>query len=155
MTSADRDVNRLQHWLDTHHLQRAQDRQATGHRLVSAIRQRDVGRYTSRIVNFVEGAAISIGKALFDAVLVLVISIYMLLDMQRLARRIDRRFPPARRAPADRADRARARLLRARADRAQPDHRHERRARALGLSGSPGSCPTPTPTRSSSAAGSR
>ena len=44
--------------------------------------------------NFVEGAAISIGKALFDGVLIFVVSIYMLLDMQRLARTVDRRFPP-------------------------------------------------------------
>ncbi len=92
-TSAYRDVNRLQHWLDTHHLNSIKI-SADGHRLVNKIRQRDIGRYTSSIINFVEGAAISIGKALFDAVLVLVISIYMLLDMQRLARRVDRRFPP-------------------------------------------------------------
>jgi predicted PurR-regulated permease PerM len=92
-TSADRDVDRLQHWLDTHHLQSIKIQQS-GHRLVERIRQRDVGKYTHRIVNFVEGAAISIGKALFDAVLILVVSIYMLLDMQRLSRAVDRRFPP-------------------------------------------------------------
>jgi predicted PurR-regulated permease PerM len=45
-------------------------------------------------VTFVEGAAISIGKTLFAAVLLLVVSIYMLLDMQRLGRTVDRRFPP-------------------------------------------------------------
>ena len=93
LTDADRDVNRLQHWLDSNHLA-ALKISKEGHKIVKLIRQRDVGRYTNRIVNFVEGAAISIGKALFDAVLVLVISIYMLLDMQRLARRVDRRFPP-------------------------------------------------------------
>jgi putative heme transporter len=93
-TSADRDVDRLQHWLDTHHLKTLKVARE-GHKLVRTIRERDIGRYTSRIVNFVEGAAISIGKGLFDAVLVLVISIYMLIDMQRLARRVDRRFPPA------------------------------------------------------------
>ncbi len=93
LTSADRDVNRLQAWLDHHHL-RSIKIEKSGHRLVERIRQRDVGRYTHRIVNFVEGAAISIGKALFDAVLVIVVSIYMLLDMQRFARAVDRRFPP-------------------------------------------------------------
>ncbi len=93
LTSADRDVNRLQAWLDHHHL-RSIKIEKSGHRLVQRIRQRDVGRYTHRIVNFVEGAAISIGKALFDAVLVIVVSIYMLLDMQRFARAVDRRFPP-------------------------------------------------------------
>jgi predicted PurR-regulated permease PerM len=92
-TSADQDVDRLQHWLNTHHL-RSIKIQRQGHKLVRQIRQRDVGRYTHRIVTFVEGAAISIGKTLFSAVLLLVVSIYMLLDMQRLGRRIDRRFPP-------------------------------------------------------------
>jgi predicted PurR-regulated permease PerM len=92
-TSANRDVDRLQHWLDTHHLSSIKiDKE--GHKLVKKVQQRDIGRYTGRIVNFVEGAAISIGKALFDCVLIVVISIYMLLDMQRLARRVDRRFPP-------------------------------------------------------------
>jgi predicted PurR-regulated permease PerM len=93
VTSADRDVNRLQHWLNTHHLKQIKI-EKSGHRLVKRIRQRDVGKYTHRIVTFVEGAAISIGKGLFDAVLVIVISIYMLLDMQRLAARVNRRFPP-------------------------------------------------------------
>lgn len=98
LTSADRDVNRLQHWLDTHHLS-AIKVENEGHRIVERIRKRDIGRYTNRIVSFVEGAAISIGRALFDAVLIVVISIYMLLDMQRLARRVDRRFPPGRGRP--------------------------------------------------------
>jgi predicted PurR-regulated permease PerM len=93
LTSADRDINRLQHWLDTHHLATLKIA-ADGHRLVRDIRRRNVGHYTSRIVSFVEGAAISIGRALFDGALIVVISIYMLLDMQRLARIVDRRFPP-------------------------------------------------------------
>jgi predicted PurR-regulated permease PerM len=61
---------------------------------VRQIRQRDVGHYTSRIVSFVEGAAISIGLTIFSFVLLMVVSIYMLLDMQRLGRLVDRRFPP-------------------------------------------------------------
>jgi predicted PurR-regulated permease PerM len=92
-TSADRDVDRLQHWLNTHHLQSVKV-QARGHRLVRQIEQRDVGKYTHKIVTFVEGAAISIGKTLFSVVLLFVVSVYMLLDMQRLGRTIDRRFPP-------------------------------------------------------------
>jgi len=92
-TSAYRDVTRLQHWLNTHHLRSIKIEQK-GHRLVNQIRRRDVGKYTHRIVTFVEGAAISIGKTLFSAVLLLVVSVYMLLDMQRLGRAIDRRFPP-------------------------------------------------------------
>ncbi len=92
-TDADRDVDRLQHWLDTHGLGSI-DVQERGHRWVKQIREKDVGKYTSRIVDFVEGAAISIGKALFAAVVILVASIYMLLDFSKLARAIDRRFPP-------------------------------------------------------------
>jgi predicted PurR-regulated permease PerM len=92
-TSADRDVDRLQHWLDTHHLKTVRIQQR-GHKLVRQIRRRDIGKYTHRVVTFAEGAAISIGKTLFALVLLLVISIYMLLDMPRLERAVDRRFPP-------------------------------------------------------------
>ena len=99
----------------THHHLQSIKIEKSGHRLVKRIRKRDVGRYTHRIVNFVEGAAISIGKALFDCVLILVVSIYMLLDMQRLARAVDRRFPPHDGQAADLADGARARLVRPRA----------------------------------------
>ncbi|HZT46240.1 MAG TPA: AI-2E family transporter, partial [Gaiellaceae bacterium] len=92
-TDADRDVDRLQHWLDTHGLGsiKVQER---GHRWVKQVREKDVGKYTHRVVRFVEGAAISIGKFLFAAIVVLVVSIYMLLDFQRLAGAIDSRFPP-------------------------------------------------------------
>jgi predicted PurR-regulated permease PerM len=92
-TSADSDVDRLQHWLNTHRLKSVKV-QARGHRLVRQIRQRDVGKYTHKIVTFVEGAAISIGKTLFSVVLLFVISVYMLLDLQRLGRTVNRRFPP-------------------------------------------------------------
>jgi predicted PurR-regulated permease PerM len=92
-TSAYQDVDRLQHWLNTHHLKSIKV-ERRGHRIVRQIQQRDVGKYTHRIVNFVEGAAISIGKTLFSLVLLIVVSIYMLLDMQRLGRAADRRFPP-------------------------------------------------------------
>jgi predicted PurR-regulated permease PerM len=92
-TSADRDVDRLQRWLNVHHLKSVKVQQR-GHRLVRQIRQRDVGKYTNKIVTFVEGAAISIGKTLFSVVLLFVVSVYMLLDLQRLGRVVDRRFSP-------------------------------------------------------------
>jgi predicted PurR-regulated permease PerM len=92
-TSADRDVDRFQRWLNAHHL-RSIKIQKRGHKVVKQIRQRDVGKYMNKIVTFVEGAAISIGKTLFSVVLLLVVSIYMLLGMQRFGRRLDRRFPP-------------------------------------------------------------
>jgi predicted PurR-regulated permease PerM len=90
---ADRDVNRFQDWLNTHHLSSIHV-QKRGHDLVDRIQKKDVGKYTSKVVDFVEGAAISIGKLLFSAIIILVVSVYMLLDFPRLARTIDRRFPP-------------------------------------------------------------
>jgi predicted PurR-regulated permease PerM len=90
---ADRDVDRFQAWLDRHHLRQV-DVQQRGHRIVRQIRDKDVGRYTSQVVDFVEGAAISVGKTLFALVLLVVVSIYMLLDLPRLQSGIDRRFPP-------------------------------------------------------------
>jgi predicted PurR-regulated permease PerM len=93
-TDADRDVDRLQRWLDTHGL-KSIDVRERGHKLVKQIRDKDVGKYTDKVVEFVEGAAISIGKLIFSVVLIVVVSIYMLLDMERLKRAVDRRFPPA------------------------------------------------------------
>src|SRR2546423_10816343 len=90
---ADRDVDRLQHWLDTHRLSGIHV-QKRGHKLVRDIRKHDVGKYTNKVVRFAEGAAISLGKLLFSAIIILVASIYMLLDFPRLQRAIDRRFPP-------------------------------------------------------------
>ena len=92
-TDASRDVDRFQRWLNGHHLRGIQVA-TPGHKFVDSIRKRDVGKYTSKAVSFVEGAAISIGKALFSTVLVIVVSIYMLLDLRRFGAALDRRFPP-------------------------------------------------------------
>src|SRR5438132_4315634 len=93
LVDADRDVNRLQQWLDTHRLGgiKVENR---GHRLVRDIRKHDIGKYTNKVVNFLEGAAISIGKLLFSAIVILVVSIYMLLDFPKFERRLAKRFPP-------------------------------------------------------------
>jgi predicted PurR-regulated permease PerM len=92
-THADRDVDRFQVWLNTHRLGGIKI-QKQGHDLVQRIADKDVSNYTRQVIDFVEGAAISTIKFLFSLVLVLVVSIYMLLDMPRLARTVDRRFPP-------------------------------------------------------------
>src|SRR5438132_1591447 len=93
VVDADRDVNRLQQWFDTHRLGSI-NVENRGHRLVRDIRKHDIGKYTNKVVNFLEGAAISIGKLLFSAIVILVVSIYMLLDFPKLERRINARFPP-------------------------------------------------------------
>src|SRR5215212_312213 len=87
-TEAERDVDRLQAWLDDHGLERIEIRKQ-GQDLVDRIQEANPESYTS------EGAAFSIVELLFSLVLIIVVSIYMLLDMDRLARGIDRRFPPA------------------------------------------------------------
>ena len=92
-TDAYRDVDRFQHWLNTHHLGGVKI-QKQGHDLVNRIRKKDVSKYTGKVIDFVEGAAIGTIKFLFSLVLVIVVSIYMLLDMPRLRRAVDRRFPP-------------------------------------------------------------
>lgn len=97
-THADRDVDRLQAWLNGHHLKRVKIRKQA-HDFVDNIRGNDVQKYTTRVIDFVEGAAIGTVKLLFSLVLLLVISIYMLLDMDRLSRVVDRRFPPPANSP--------------------------------------------------------
>jgi predicted PurR-regulated permease PerM len=92
-TQADLDVDRLQHWLNTHRLGSIHI-QERGHTLVRDIRKHNIGKYTNKVVNFLEGAAISLGKLLFSVIVILVVSIYMLLDFPKLERSVDRRFPP-------------------------------------------------------------
>ena len=98
-TAAYRDVDRFQHWLNTHHLGGIKV-QKQGHDLVNRIRKKDVSKYTGKVIDFVEGAAIGTIKFLFSLVLVIVVSVYMLLDMPRLQRAVDRRFPPTPSSPS-------------------------------------------------------
>jgi predicted PurR-regulated permease PerM len=92
-THAERDVDRLQVWLNDHGLSRIKVRKQLND-FVNNIRTKDVQKYTTEAINFVEGAAIGTVKLLFSLVLVLVVSIYMLLDMERLSAAVNRRFPP-------------------------------------------------------------
>ena len=93
-TGATRDLIRLQGWLDAHHLKRVKvERQ--GQRFLTSIGTKDVEKYTTKALNWAEGAGLAVVSLLFSVVLVVVVSIYMLLDMHRLAAAVDRRFPPA------------------------------------------------------------
>lgn len=93
VTDAERDVIRLQAWLDRNHLERVKIRKPALDFLHNA-GSKDVSRYASKAIKWAEGAAVSVVSLLFSTVLIIVISIYMLLDMQRFARVVDRRFPP-------------------------------------------------------------
>ncbi|MGA9762267.1 MAG: AI-2E family transporter [Gaiellaceae bacterium] len=94
-TGAERDVYRLQIWLNTHHLERIKIRKQ-GLEFVHSINIKGV---TSKAIHLIEGAALSAIEILFSIVLVVVVSIYMLLDMHRLGAALDRRFPPKRGSP--------------------------------------------------------
>ena len=92
-TGAEQDLARLQHWLNTNHLRRIQvEKQGT--KFLNSIGTKDVEKYTTRALNWAEGAGVAAVSLLFSVVLVIVVSIYMLLDMDRLSARVDRRFPP-------------------------------------------------------------
>ena len=92
-TDAERDVDRLQGWLDDHGLERVKVEEQ-GQDFVDSLRDADPQEYTSRVIDFLEGAALSIFEVLFSLVLIIVVSVYMLLDMGRLSAAVDRRFPP-------------------------------------------------------------
>ncbi len=92
-TGAVHDVDRLQAWLDRHHLQRVRiKKQLTD--WVNHLKAKDVSGYTQKAFSFATGAARTVVIGLFNLILVIVISVYMLLDMQRLEAATDRRFPP-------------------------------------------------------------
>ncbi len=60
-TEADRDVDRLQAWLDRHKLERV-DVAKRGHELVKRLRERNIQGYTDDAINFLEGAALSVSS---------------------------------------------------------------------------------------------
>jgi len=92
-TGVEVDVDRLQAWLDDHGLEGIRIEEQLDD-LTESIGAGDVSGYVQDAISFAQGAALSVILFLFSVVLVVVISIYMLLDMPRLERSIDRRFPP-------------------------------------------------------------
>jgi len=92
-TGATHDLARFQVWLDTHHLKQIKV-EKQGQKFLQSIGTKDVEKYTTKALNWAEGAGLAVVGLLFSAVLVVVISIYMLLDMDRLTAKVDRRFPP-------------------------------------------------------------
>jgi predicted PurR-regulated permease PerM len=92
-TGAEQDLVRFQGWLDHHHLGSVHaERQ--GRKFLDQVGTKDVQKYTSKALHWAEGAGLTVVTLLFDAILLVVVSIYILLDMQRLTEVVDRRFPP-------------------------------------------------------------
>jgi predicted PurR-regulated permease PerM len=92
-TASEEDIDVLQAWLDDHGLERIQIRERVND-WIDSLSGGDVSGYVQDAISFVQGAAFSAVFFLFSVILVVVISIYMLLDMPRLERSIDSRFPP-------------------------------------------------------------
>ena len=93
LTAAERDIDGLQAWLDDNGLERIQVREQIND-WIDSLGAGDVSGYVEDGIAFAQGAALSFVLFLFSVILVVVISIYMLLDMPRLERAIDSRFPP-------------------------------------------------------------
>lgn len=92
-TGAQHDLARLQRFLDHNHLGSIHV-ERDGQKFLDQVGTKDVQKYTTRALHWAEGAGLTVVTLLFDAVLLVVVSIYMLLDMQRLTDAVDRRFPP-------------------------------------------------------------
>jgi len=94
LTGAEQDIARLQDWLNGHGLEGVKVQEQFDNLLNNAS-SGEISGYVHDALSFAQGAAISAIGVLFALILVIVISIYMLLDMPRLEASIDRRFPPA------------------------------------------------------------
>jgi len=92
-TGAQHDLARFQHWLNTHHLKRIHV-ERSGNKFLNSIGTKDVANYTTKALNWAEGAGLAVVTLLFSALFIVVVSIYILLDMPRLKAAVDRRFPP-------------------------------------------------------------
>jgi predicted PurR-regulated permease PerM len=93
VTGADHDLVRFQHWLNTHHLKQIHV-EKSGQKFLDSIGTKDVEKYTTKALNWAEGAGVAVVSFLISALLIVVVSIYMLLSMPRLKASVDRRFPP-------------------------------------------------------------
>jgi predicted PurR-regulated permease PerM len=92
-TPAEKDIDDLQAWLDDHGLEQIQVREQVND-WIDSLSAGEISGYVQDAISFAQGAAFSFVLLLFSLILVVVISIYMLLDMARLERSIDSRFPP-------------------------------------------------------------
>jgi len=92
-TAAEVDIDNLQAWLNDHGLEQIRVRDQFNE-WIDSLSAGEISGYAQDAISFAQGAAFSVVVLLFSLILIVVISIYMLLDMQRLERSIDSRFPP-------------------------------------------------------------
>ncbi len=92
ITPADEKVDRIQSWLDDHGLSSV-DVRKLGDDAIAKIRDFDLESHSGEAVGIAQGLVLTVFESLFNIVLVIVISIYMLLDADRLSRFLRRLFP--------------------------------------------------------------
>jgi predicted PurR-regulated permease PerM len=92
-SSAERRVDRFQQWLNSKGLSRVHVKDI-GNRLVQNIQKQGVGDYAKRAVDIGQQVASEVVQGLIELLLIVVISIYLLLDGPRISRGVDRIFPP-------------------------------------------------------------
>jgi predicted PurR-regulated permease PerM len=92
VTPASVKLDRVQVWIDANSPVHV-NIQSEGERAISDISDSDLQRYTGRAVEIAQSLVITIFESLFNLVLVIVISVYMLLDAPRLSGYLHRLFP--------------------------------------------------------------
>jgi predicted PurR-regulated permease PerM len=92
-TELELDADRLQRWLDGKGLHDVNVEQSVTD-WIDSLGAGEISRYVTDAISFARGAALRAVLFLFALILIVVISIYMLLDMKRLEDAIDHRFPP-------------------------------------------------------------
>jgi predicted PurR-regulated permease PerM len=91
-TPAQQKLDRLQRWLDSHHLHQV-DVRNLGDTVQKKIDSLDVQSVSGRAVTIAQGVLLGVVESLFNVVLVIVVSVYMLLDAPRLSTFLRRMLP--------------------------------------------------------------
>ena len=91
ITPADRRLTDLQRWIDDSSPVKV-DVKTPGERLLNSVDVAHLQRYSGRAVEVARSLLITVFESLFNMVLVIVISVYMLLDAPRLSRFLRRVF---------------------------------------------------------------
>jgi putative heme transporter len=92
-TPAQHKLDHLQGWLNRHHLHQINVRNL-GDKVQQKIDSLDIQSVSGRAVSIAQGVAIGVVESIFNVVLVIVVSVYMLLDAPRLSRFLRNLFPP-------------------------------------------------------------
>lgn len=90
---AEKRIDAVQRWLDRNGLGDVRVRDS-GNQLVEKIRTHGVSDYAQRALDIGGQIATTVAQGLIELVLILVISIYLLLDGPRISEGLDRWFPP-------------------------------------------------------------